>query len=46
MQTVLRRSRLLPRCVKVKDAALGFFGRSTLDGSLNGDEAAALGATL
>lgn len=34
------------RIPKVKDAALGFFGRSTLDGSLNGDEAAALGATL
>ena len=32
--------------IQVKEAALAFFGRKMLDGSLNGDEAAALGATL
>ena len=34
------------RIPRVKEAALKFFGRKQLDGSLNGDEAAALGATL
>merc|ERR1719171_2136751 len=34
------------RIPKVKEAAKEFFGRETLDGSLNGDEAAAFGATL
>ena len=34
------------RILKVKEAALQFFGRKQLDGSLNGDEAAAFGATL
>ena len=34
------------RILKVKQTALEFFGRKQLDGSLNGDEAAALGATL
>jgi len=34
------------RILKVKEAAMTFFGRKQLDGSLNGDEAAALGATL
>ena len=34
------------RIPKVKEAALAFFKRKALDGSLNGDEAAALGATL
>jgi len=34
------------RIPKVKEAAKQFFGRETLDGSLNGDEAAAFGATL
>merc|ERR1719238_2673722 len=34
------------RILKVKTTALEFFGRKTLDGALNGDEAAALGATL
>ena len=34
------------RIPKVKEAAKEFFGRETLDGSLNGDEAGALGATL
>ena len=30
------------RILKVKETALAFFGRKQLDGSLNGDEAAAL----
>merc|ERR1719426_284216 len=34
------------RIPRVKEAAKEFFGRETLDGSLNGDEAAAFGATL
>lgn len=34
------------RIPRVKEAALKFFDRKALDGSLNGDEAAALGATL
>lgn len=34
------------RILRVKQTALEFFGRKQLDGSLNGDEAAALGATL
>jgi len=34
------------RILKVKQAALAFFERKQLDGALNGDEAAALGATL
>lgn len=34
------------RILKVKTTALEFFNRKTLDGALNGDEAAALGATL
>ena len=34
------------RILVVKTAALQFFGLKQLDGSLNGDEAAALGATL
>lgn len=34
------------RIPRVKDVAKDFFGRSQLDGSINGDEAGALGATL
>jgi len=34
------------RILKVKETALTFFQRKALDGALNGDEAAALGATL
>merc|ERR1719393_1147909 len=34
------------RIPRVKEAAKMFFGRETLDGSLNGDEAAAFGATF
>jgi len=34
------------RILKVKETALAFFERKALDGALNGDEAAALGATL
>ena len=34
------------RIPQVKQAAMDFFGRKQLDGALNGDEAAALGATL
>ena len=34
------------RIPRVKEAAKEFFGREQLDGALNGDEAAAFGATL
>ena len=34
------------RIPRVKEVAKDFFGRSQLDGSINGDEAGALGATL
>jgi len=34
------------RIPQVKQAAMDFFGRKQLDGALNGDEAAAFGATL
>ena len=34
------------RIPQVNQAAMDLFGRKTLDGALNGDEAAALGATL
>ena len=34
------------RIPRVKEAAKEFFEREQLDGSLNGDEAAAFGATL
>ena len=35
-----------PNPLFLMQVAKDFFGRTSLDGSLNGDEAAALGATL